>query len=108
MITPHGANVADVMAACCQGTVSGTTCTPDFSFTPHNGRDSSSCKLAMDAATVAWSCDSSESCLITEDLGDIHIQELLNVTDACSTSFDYASEWAVTDPASTKHFDDGK
>lgn len=93
MITPHGDDVADVMAACCQGTIDGTSCTPDFSFTPHNGRNSSTCKAAMADATVAWTCDSSASCQITENIGGIHIQEMFTVTDACSDSFGYKSEW---------------
>lgn len=106
LITPHGDDVAAMMAKCCQGTVSGTTCTPAYQFAHSN--HTNACKEQMhDNTRVAWTCTSS-SCNIVEQLDGIHIDNLLAVSDTCSATFDYASAWAVTDSSSTKHFSDGK
>jgi len=106
IITPHGEDVAAMMAKCCQGTVSGTSCTPAYQFAHSN--HTNACKEQMnDNTRVAWTCTSS-SCNIVEQLDSIHRSNLLAVSDTCSASFDYASAWAVTDSSSTKHFSDGK
>jgi len=106
IITPHGEDVAAMMAKCCQGTVSGTTCTPAYQFAHSN--HTNACKEQMnDNTRVAWTCTES-ACNIVEQLDGIHISNLLAVSDTCSATFDYASAWAVTDSASTKHFSDGK
>ena len=106
IITPHGEDVAAMMAKCCQGTVSGTSCTPAYQFAHSN--HTNACKEQMnDNTRVAWTCTNS-SCNIVEQLDSIHRSTLLAVSDTCSATFDYASEWAVTDSSSTKHFSDGK
>jgi len=83
-----------MMQACCQGTIDGTSCVPDFRLAHAGTTTGTTCAAQMSGATTHWTCDDT-SCNIDEDFDGFHIHDLLTVTDQCSNDFTFNSEWVT-------------
>jgi len=97
MITPHGVDVVKMMKDCCQGDYDGTStvCTPAYRFANHSTVTGDTCKDVMNGIETSWTCNST-SCNMEENINGIHITDLFNVSDSCSTDFNYSAQW-ITD-----------